>query len=231
MPIDPTRSPLMDAMYQTNNLFDQGSTVMTQDELMELQREQEQRLISAMFIQSIFLAFAIMLYDSWQWASYFKVYESAIFFGIMAFAVQAGMYFTYRTIFEDSANHRKENKRMRRRMKRKMSKVKYDLDSRRAEMLLEHQMSSLMAQHEMSLVDGVQTPQELAMIQQTQSQITSQFSSEQVEAMAKELGLDRHRIGPIPLGPSLTYTKSPLVQQHVVETPPNKANLDPSNQN
>lgn len=229
MPIDPTRSPLMDAMYQSNPNLEQG-TIMTQDELMELQREQEQRLISAMFIQSIFLALAIMLYDSWQWASYFKVYESAAFFGIMAFAVQAGMYFTYRTMFEDSANHRKESKRMRRRMKRKMSKVKYELDSRRSEMLLEHQMNTLMAQHEMSMVDGVQTPQEQAMIQQTQAQISAQFSNEQVAAMAKELGMDRHRIGPIPLGPALTYTQPPLGQQ-VVETPSNKANLDPTNQN
>ena len=119
---------------------------------------------------------------------------------------------------------------MRRRMKRKMSKVKYELDSRRSEMLLEHQMSTLMAQHEMSLADGVQTPQEQAMIQQTQAQISSQFTNEQVAAMAKELGMDRHRIGPIPLGPSLTYTQPPLGQQ-VVETPPNKANLDPTNQN
>ena len=229
MPIDPTRSPLMDAMYQGNPNAENG-TLMTQDELMELQREQEQRLISSMFIQSIFLALSIMLYDSWQWASYFKVYESAIFFGVMAFAVQAGMYFTYRTMFEDSANHRKESKRMRRRMKSKMSKVKYELDSRRSEMLLEHQMNTLMAQHEMSMVDGVQTPQEQAMIQQTQAQINSQFSQEQVAAMAKELGMDRHRIGPIPLGPVLTYTQPPLGQQ-MVEPPSNKANLDPTNQN
>ena len=119
---------------------------------------------------------------------------------------------------------------MRRRMKRKMSKVKYELDSRRSEMLLEHQMNTLMAQHEMSMVDGVQTPQEQAMIQQTQAQISSQFTNEQVAAMAKELGMDRHRIGPIPLGPALTYTQPPLGQQ-VVETPSNKANLDPTNQN
>ena len=229
MPIDPTRSPLMDAMYQANANMSEGQ-MMTQDELMELQREQEQRLISAMFIQSIFLALAIMLYDSWEWASYFKVYESAIFFGVMAFAVQAGMYFTYRTMFEDSANHRKENKRMRRRMKRRMSKVKYDLDSKRAEMLLEHQMQTLMAQHDMSLADGIQTPQEQAMIQQTQQAINQQYTPEQISEMARQLGIDRHRVGPIPLGPSLTVTPAPLAKVSV--TPPdNKMDLDPSNQN
>ena len=76
-------------------------------------------------------------------------------------------------------------------------------------------------------VDASQTDSEG---QQTQAQINSQFSQEQVAAMAKEPGMDRHRIGPIPLGPVLTYTQPPLGQQ-MVEPPSNKANLDPTNQN
>ena len=63
MPIAPPNSPLLDLMYNNQPMV--GDTV-SREEMMELQREQEARLLGTFFIQAIFLSLAIMLYATWE---------------------------------------------------------------------------------------------------------------------------------------------------------------------
>ena len=67
MPIAPPNSPLLDLMYQTGSEY--GDSV-SREEMMELQREQEARLLGTFFVQAIFLSLAIMLYASWEWSQF-----------------------------------------------------------------------------------------------------------------------------------------------------------------
>ena len=68
MPIDPTRSPLTDAMFtDVNNRSSEFDGGMNAEDIVQMQKEQEQRLIGSMFVQSIFLALTLMLYESWSW--------------------------------------------------------------------------------------------------------------------------------------------------------------------
>ena len=82
MPIAPPNSPLLDLMYTPSQ--DVGETISRED-MMEIQREQEARLLGTFFIQAIFLALSIMLYSAWEWSQFSEPWESALFYGLWPF--------------------------------------------------------------------------------------------------------------------------------------------------
>ena len=76
MPIAPPNSPLLDLMYNNGSVI--GDTVSKSD-MMDIQREQEARLLGTFFIQAIFLSLAIMLYATWDWSQFGQPWEAALF--------------------------------------------------------------------------------------------------------------------------------------------------------
>lgn len=227
MPIAPPTSPLFDLMYQNNNQM--GDTI-SKEEMMELQREQESRLLGTFFVQAIFLAMAIMLYATWEWSQFGEPWEAAMFYGLLSFSLQAALYFTYRTMFEDSTNYRKELSRMKNKQKRRMAQMSFEMRRMQTESLLEQQMQQYRQQVEMANADGIITPQEQSILNASMSQVqnTAQqvgYSQADLAALAKQLGLDQFKIGPIPVGPKLTFDPMP-VQQVNIQRP--KLDLTPA---
>lgn len=239
MPIDPTRNPLTDAM------FTQGQNPqyneMTNEDIVQMQKEQENRLIGSMMVQSIFLALALMLYESWSWGKFDTVWQSALLYGMLAFCFQASLYLLYRTMFEDSTNYRRNIKRMKNKNKRRMAQIKYEVDKQRTEWMLEQQINQFQQSAMMAQADGMITPAEQQVLNQQYQQVqqldqqTPQINANvqyDLDALARQLGLDRHRVGPIPVGPSLTISQPPLSTFQVPQTPrPESLDLDPNNQN
>ena len=239
MPIDPTRSPLTDAMFTGDKTTQYNE--MTNEDIVQLQKEQENRLIGSMMVQSIFLAMALMLYESWSWGKFGAVWQSALLYGMLAFCFQASLYLLYRTMFEDSTNYRRNIKRMKNKNKRRMAQIKYEVDKQRTEWMLEQQINQFRSSAMMAQADGGISPQEQVVLQQQYQQV--QQLDQQVpqvnanveydlDALARQLGLDRHRVGPIPVGPPLTIRQPPLETFQVPQPPrPESLDLDPSNQN
>ena len=239
MPIDPTRNPLTDAMFtgDSNTQFNE----MTNEDIVQMQKEQENRLIGSMMVQSIFLALAIMLYETWSWGKFGQVWQSALLYGMLAFCFQASLYLLYRTMFEDSTNYRRNIKRMKNKNKRRMAQIKYEVDKQRTEWMLEQQIAQFQQSAMMAQADGIVSPAEQAVLNQQYQQVqhmdqqTPQVNANvqyDLDALARQLGLDRHRVGPIPVGPSLTISQPPLETFQVPQAPrPETLDLDPSNQN
>ena len=239
MPIDPTRNPLTDAMFTGTD----GSqfTDMSNEDIVQMQKEQENRLIGSMMVQSIFLALALMLYETWSWGKFGQVWQSALLYGMLAFTFQASLYLLYRTMFEDSTNYRRQIKRMKSKNKRRMAQIKYEVDKQRTEWMLEQQINQFQQSAMMAQADGMLTPGEQTVLQQQYQQVqqldqqTPQVNANvqyDLDALARQLGLDRHRVGPIPVGPSLTISQPPLETFQVPQPPrPESLDLDPSKQN
>ena len=169
-------------------------------------------------VQSIFLSLAIMLYSTWDWSQFGQPYEAALFYGILGFSLQASLYFVYRTMFEDSSRHRRELKRMRNKQKNKMAVIKFDIEKNQMEALLENQMAQYQTTMGVAMGDGRIDQSEAAILRQqllalqtTADQINQTTPQEEsLEDIAKRLGLDRFRIGPIPVGPKLTISQPPI---------------------
>ena len=236
MPIDPTRSPLTEAMFTDapNIQFEQ----MTNEDITQLQKEQENRLIGSMMIQSIFLALAIMLYESWSFGQFNQVWQSALLYGMLAFTFQASLYLLYRTMFEDSTNYRRQLKRMKNKNKRRMAQIKYEVDKQRTEWMLDQQISQFQSSAMMAQADGMLTPQEQIILQNQYKQVQQADSNVptvdanikyDLDALAKQLGLDR--LGATAMSPSLTITQPPLETFQIPQSPiPESLDLDPNNQ-
>jgi len=233
MPIAPPNSPLLDLMYQGGT---EMGDMVSREEMMELQREQESRLLGTFFIQAIFLALAIMLYATWEWSQFGDAWEAALFYGLLSFSLQAALYFSYRTMFEDSSTYRKELKRMKTKQKRRMAQMSFEMRKMQTEHLLQQQMGQYQAQMQMANADGIITPQEQAMLNQSMNSIqqTAQgagMGNADLAQLAKALGIDQFKLGPIPLGPKMTFDQPP-VQAMTVATPQAtselKLNLEPS---
>ena len=118
--------------------------------------------------------------------------------------------------------------------------MSFEMRKMQTENLLQQQMSQYKAQMHMAQADGVITPDEQMILNNQMSQIqnTAQASglgNIDIEELAKQLGLDRFRVGPIPIGPKLTMAQQPArnVVLSPLETPEQstKLNLDPSNEN
>jgi len=234
MPYDPTRNPLTDAMF-TQTVAPQYQE-MTNEDIVQMQKEQENRLIGSMMVQSIFLAMALMLYESWSWGKFDAVWQSALLYGMLAFCFQASLYLLYRTMFEDSTNYRRNIKRMKNKNKRRMAQIKYEVDKQRTEWMLEQQINQFKSSAMMAQVDGGISPQEQAILQQQYQQV--QQLDQQVpqinanvqydlDALAKQLGLDR--LGSTPMSPSLSISQPPLETFQVPQaTTPEALDLDPT---
>ena len=166
MPIAPPNSPLLDLMYTPSQ--DVGETISRED-MMEIQREQEARLLGTFFIQAIFLALSIMLYSAWEWSQFSEPWESALFYGLMAFSLQAALYFTYRTMFEDSSNYRKELKRMKNKQRKRMAQMSFEMRKMQTETLLTQQMQQYQQQMALANADGYIDNSEQAMLTATTS--------------------------------------------------------------
>ena len=233
MPIAPPNSPLLDLMYSA---APQVGDSFSKEDMMEIQREQEARLLGTFFIQAIFLSLAIMLYATWDWSQFGQAWEAALFYGLLSFSLQAALYFSYRTMFEDSTNYRKELKRMKNKQKRSMAHMSFEMRKMQTESLLQNQMSQYQAQMQMAQADGVVTSAEQMLLnnQMKQIQQTAQGSglgNMDIEELARQLGIDRFRLGPIPLGPKLTISPQPV--SNVVMPPmeqANKLDLSPTNE-
>ena len=215
-------NPLLETM-----MFGDGNQDMTDEmqEYREKMKESELRLLGTMLFQSILLAFCIMLYVNWSWSHFDNSYESAIFYGFAGFSVQAAFYFVYRAVFEDSSDHRRQLKRMRNKNRQRMAHLKFEQEKAQLESVLGQQMGIYQRNLGHAMADNVITPQEsevlagnLGDIQQLMAQLQqlSQLQQPQAPApqaqanpvTAESLGIDRHRIMGIPVGPSLTLDPS-----------------------
>ena len=233
MPIAPPNSPLLDLMYSNAPVV--GDTI-SRDDMLEIQRDQEARLLGTFFIQAIFLSLAIMLYATWDWSQFGEPWEASLFYGLLSFSLQAALYFSYRTMFEDSTNYRKELKRMKNKQKRSMAQMSFEMKKMQTESLLQNQMSQYKAQVHMAQADGVVTPAEQVLLnnQMNQIQQTAQVGNMgqmDIDELARQLGIDRFRVGPFPIGPKLTIAQQPVT--NVVMSPleaTTKLDLTPTNE-
>ena len=228
MPIAPPNSPLLDLMY--NQKQEVGDTI-TREDMMEIQREQEARLLGTFFVQAIFLALSIMLYSAWEWSQFSEPWESALFYGLMAFSLQAALYFTYRTMFEDSSNYRKELKRMKNKQRKRMAQMSFEMRKMQTETLLTQQMQQYQQQMALANADGYIDNSEQAMLQQQLAAIQQTAggvgNAQDLEKMARQLGIDQFKVGPIPLGPRLTLSPAPTTNMPIAG---NSLNLSPSHE-
>jgi len=209
---------------------DVGETISRED-MMEIQREQEARLLGTFFIQAIFLALSIMLYSAWEWSQFSEPWESALFYGLMAFSLQAALYFTYRTMFEDSSNYRKELKRMKNKQRKRMAQMSFEMRKMQTETLLTQQMQQYQQQMALANADGYIDNSEQAMLQQQLAAIQQTAggvgNAQDLEKMARQLGIDQFKVGPIPLGPRLTLSPAPTTNMPIAG---NSLNLSPSHE-
>lgn len=221
-------NPLLETM-----MFGNGTQEMTDEmqEYREKMKESELRLLGTMLFQSVLLAFCILLYVNWSWSHFDNSYESAIFYGFAGFSVQAAFYFVYRAVFEDSSDHRRQLKRMRNKNRQRMAHLKFEQEKAQLETVLGQQMGIYQRNLGAAMADNVITPQEsevlagnlgeiqhlMAQIQQLssmqgqpmpQAQPIQQVYQQQPQLTPESLGIDRHRIMGIPVGPKLTLDPS-----------------------
>ena len=216
------KTPVLDLFYQTAETPEISN--LTNEDLADIQKEQENRLLGTMGMQSIFLMLAIMLYETWEWSQFEIIWQSAMMYGMFAFCFQAALYLTYRSVFEDSTNYRRQIKRLKAKNKRKMSQLKYQVDKQRTEWLLEQQMAQFASNMEMAQADNQINPTEAALLDQQYNNLqqTAQQTGVSMDELAKQLGVDRHRVAGIPVGPNLTITQPPLQHFQI----PNQENLE-----
>ena len=213
-------NPLLETVMFGNNTQDMTDEMQ---EYRERQKEAELRLLGTMLFQSVLLAFCILLYVNWSWSHFDNSYESAIFYGFAGFSVQAAFYFVYRAVFEDSSDHRRQLKRMRNKNRQRMAHLKFEQEKAQLETVLNQQMGIYQRNLGAAMADNVITPQEsevlagnLGEIQQLMAQLQQlqqlQQQPQQVKqsppVTAESLGIDRHRIMGIPVGPKLTLDQS-----------------------
>ena len=207
-------------------MFGDGTKDMSDEmqEYREKQKEAELRLLGTMLFQSVLLGFCILLYVNWSWSHFQNSYESAMFYAFAGFSVQAAFYFIYRAVFEDSSDHRRQLKRMRTKNRQRMAHLKFQQEKAQLETVLNQQMGIYQANLGAAMADNVITPQEsevlagnldtinqlMAQIQMLQQgQQAQQASQTQHQPVTPEsLGIDRHRIMGIPVGPKLTIDPS-----------------------
>jgi hypothetical protein len=215
-------------------------------EFRDHQRENELRLLGTMLFQSILLAFCILLYVNWTWSHFDTSYESAIFYGFAGFSIQAAFYFVYRAVFEDSSQHRRQLKRMRNSNRRRMATLKFEQEKAQLEGVLNQQLGIFQANATHAMSDNVINQQEseqlmgnLQSIQQAMSALSGlqgQVIGLQPQGAASiklptpaSLGIDRHRIMGIPIGPSLTLNQPiPVKAASAASSEKSSLNLSPS---
>ncbi len=228
-------NPLLNTMFSTHDDTDEMQMFREQ------QRENELRLLGTMLFQSILLAFCILLYVNWTWSHFTNSYESAIFYGFAGFSVQAAFYFVYRAVFEDSSQHRRQLKRMRNSNRRRMASLKFEQEKAQLEAVLNQQLGIFQANAHNAMADNVidatESEQLMGNLQGIQD-IMSALNSLNPSALQPQgtelpspasLGIDRHRIMGIPVGPNLTLNNPiPVQPQSAQSLPASALNLSPS---
>ena len=147
-----------------------------------------------------------------------------MFYAFAGFSVQAAFYFIYRAVFEDSSDHRRQLKRMRTKNRQRMAHLKFQQEKAQLETVLNQQMGIYQANLGAAMADNVITPQEsevlagnLDTINQLMAQIQLLQQGQQAQQVPQtqrqpvtpeSLGIDRHRIMGIPVGPKLTIDPS-----------------------
>jgi len=232
-------NPLLNTMF--GNHDDSEEMV----EFREHQRENELRLLGTMLFQSILLSFCILLYVNWTWSHFDTSYESAIFYGFAGFSVQAAFYFVYRAVFEDSSQHRRQLKRMRNSNRRRMATLKFEQEKSQLEGVLNQQLGIFQSNATHAMSDNVINQQEseqlmgnLQGIQQAMAALSGlqgQMSGLQPQGTSIQqhtpasLGIDRHRIMGIPIGPSLSLNQPiPVKAPSAASSEESSLNLSPS---
>ena len=244
MPIQRPQNPLLEILYDEPAVAQQDS--YTLDDVKDIQKEQEVRLLGTFLIQAIILALAILLYESWSWSQFSSSYEAAMFYGLVGFSLQASVYYVWRTIFEDSASYRRKLKRKRGRYKNKMAELKFEIEEKQLEALMESQIQRYKDTSGIALQDNQLSEAErqaLASQWQQIQQTAQQHSNvdpatggmhEEIDNLAQHLGVDRYRIAGIPMGPKLTVNPATQsiynLSQHQQQEQDN-LNLDPSKKN
>jgi len=211
-----TNNPLFNTVFGTND----DNTQMTEK---ERQRESEVHLLGTMLFQALLLAICLLLYNEWTWSHFDSPYQSAIFYGFAAFSVQASFYFSWRAVLEDSASHRRQLKRMRNTNRRALAQIKFEQERAQLEMVLNQQLNTYQQNLQIAMSDNYISPNEQNMLMNQEMQM--QALAAQIQALggeapnlpslqpqgaapivptAQSMGIDRHRVMGIPLGPSLT---------------------------
>jgi len=225
------KNPLLNAMMFDN--MDEETEEMRQ--YREKQKESELNLLGTMLVQAVVLAACIVLYTEWEWSHFGSTYESALFYGMAGFSVQAAFYFTWRAVFEDSQTHRRQLKRMRNSNRRQMGQLKFQQEKAQLQAVLNQQMGLYQQNLTAALADNVITPQEsevlggnlqdiqtlMAQLQALQGQ-TAGAPQQAAPLTPESLGIDRHRIMGIPVGPKLTVepTQSSSAASNVLNLQP-----------
>ena len=258
MPLSPegalsfTANPLLGAVLGSN---DNLSHEM--EEYREKQKERELHLLGTMLFQALMLALCIVLYVKWTWSHFNSPWESAVFYGFAGFSVQAGFYFIYRAMFEDTASHRRQLKKMRHGNKRKMAGMKFEVEKSQQELMLQQQMvqfqnmlttsiandgyidqaEDMMLQNQMASIQAQINQMKLPPQQAAQQQLAQQQLAQQpmqLNVDPKTLGMDRHTIMGIPVGPSLLpnfnltpVASTPIIPSEQISSTPS-ANLMPN---
>jgi hypothetical protein len=219
-------------------------------EYREHQRENELRLLGTMLFQSILLAFCILLYVNWTWSHFDTSYESAIFYAFAGFSIQAAFYFIYRAVFEDSSQHRRQLKRMRNSNRRRMATLKFEQEKAQLEGVLNQQLGIFQANASHAMSDNVINQQEseqlmgnlqgiqqaMAALSGMQAQVAGlqpQGAPQQFEMPTPQsMGIDRHRIMGIPIGPKLTLNQPiPTKTQSAASSEKKSLDLNPTGTN
>ena len=141
-------------------------------------------------------------------------------------------------MFEDSSQRRRHLKRMRNTNRRRMAHLKFEQEKSQLESVLGQQMQIYQSNMNAAMADNFISPQEsevlagnlntinqlMAQIQALQGQ-QAQPQVQQAPVTPESLGIDRHRIMGIPVGPKLTLD-SPQPQTPSSESQ-NVLNLQP----
>jgi hypothetical protein len=221
----------------------------------EEQKDRELRLLGTMLFQALFLSLCILLYDRWTWSQFSSPYESMVFWFTASFALQAGIYFVYRATLEDSSQHRKGLKRLRRQSRQKLTQIKYQHERMQLEQALAQQQMLFNQSIENALSDDgkidareqedinqallnlLATMQEKNSLGNNQGADTPLGNSPQSlqpsgtttppPPTPEELGIDRHRMmGVIPMSPSLTIPQRQPIVPMEQPSRPNPTNID-----
>ena len=129
-------------------------------EYREQLRENELNLLGSMLFHAVVLGASILLYTKWEWSQFGSAYESATFYALAAFFVQAGFYFMWRAAFEDSSSHRRRMRKMRLKNRKRIQGIRYSVEEAQQEAALRQQMFELQLMLSNSLEDDVITTEE-----------------------------------------------------------------------
>jgi len=134
-------------------------------------------------------------------------------------------------MFEDSSNYRKELKRMKNKQRKRMAQMSFEMRKMQTETLLTQQMQQYQQQMALANADGYIDNSEQAMLQQQLAAIQQTAggvgNAQDLEKMARQLGIDQFKVGPIPLGPRLTLSPAPTTNMPIAG---NSLNLSPSHE-